>query len=463
MIWKHQVGYADDDHVYIQESSPKSLQDDLFIPNCTETDRVDDCVVSNEMATLVHAQGYQSNFIGQSVFYDCNGRVIYPASNLLVSCDPKTSSQRFFEQHETISAICTSGDKQLVASASNNSIRIWDTSTHQAISLLPLPVEGKISFLTFSPDNNKIASISRDDHGNYTSIYATLTGNWIDGFLESTSLAGHNHVYFALFTCFDSRPNYFVVGGSSHLNFWTHHQSSLVPSHQHVEDVHICGVQIGENVVTGTKSGRLVFWNDKKISGEVNAHERSVLALCRCPEGLLSASSDGMVIMWCNGRKKLGSFDVSTSFESPYQKALCSLDAFPSITGERTAKILVGTRSSKIYEVSCTTGCITAVTDFHEYGDVRAASFDPNNQDQFATVGSDNFIKIWSLQNNQVVAQAQVSKFPLRCVDWSNNGMILVGCDTKNEKSGVPYTVSWVKCFGMYNALNRITLTTIFS
>jgi WD40 repeat protein len=97
-----------------------------------------------------------------------------------------------------------------------------------------------------------------------------------------------------------------------------------------------------------------------------------------------------------------------------------------------------------MYEISCTTKSVSAVTDFHDYGEVRAASFDPNNHNQFATVGSDGFIKIWSLdEGSQVVNQASVS-FPLQCLDWSNNGLILVGCDAKKEKSDVSNTVSTV-------------------
>jgi WD40 repeat protein len=119
--------------------------------------------------------------------------------------------------------------------------------------------------------------------------------------------------------------------------------------------------------------------------------------------------------------------------------SLCSLDAFPSLSRDATSKILVGTRTSEIYEVSCVTGGVSMLLHNHEFGNVRDASIDPNDHNRLVTVGSDKSIKTWNLETNQLISQSVV-ELPINSVD-SSNGFILIGCDTQSQNT-VPFTVS---------------------
>jgi WD40 repeat protein len=456
MVWKHQIieGKATEATVPFKTTClSNDWHDELFIPKemsvndnkMTQQISQQENSQSNTPAKLVHVHGYQSMCLGKSAWYDGTGNVVYSVSNLVVKYDRKANHQHYFSQHEAlISALCMSNTKKLVASASG-SIHVWDQETGTQLVELPIVYSGHVvSYLTFSKDGTRLASISHDVDRNFAICVFVTNGAWNDGILQARSLAGHSSIYFGVFT-----QSHLVTGGAYHLNFWTEGQSSLIPAQQSVDDLHICALSVDEKLVTGTRSGLLVLWEDQSMYKVTKAHSGSVLTLSACPEGLVSAGSDGVVIIWSKLRQKIASFEVRSSSRSIHQRALCSLDVFPSLSGDSTTRILVGTRSSEVNEISLTTGAISVVCSNHTFGHVQDATLNPSNQTQFATVGKDETIRVWDLGSHLTLSQTTID-LPLCCIDWSSDGStLIVGCDTQSKNSP-PYTVSEADVLYLY-------------
>ena len=451
MIWKHSVGkdLAEGDLGTQRYSNTNTFHSDLCIPSQMDENlhELSHCESDYEQVVeLAHIHGYQSMCQGTSAFYHARGEVIYPVSNVIVCFDRRQGESRFMPHESVVTSICTSSAKDVVASAcgiAHPKLKLWDTSTGTEItSLQIIRHQCKVCCLVFSCDSTRLACITRDEKQSHAIfVFVTLIGNWTDAFLQYHALAGHQRIYFSVFaTHDDSSMDYLVTGGVSHLNFWTQDQANLIPSNRSIEDIYVSGLSVGGNsIVTGTTKGTLVYWTNRQQSKAVEAHNGSVLALCLCPEGIVSAGSDGVVIIWdIENWQKVVSYEIqSDPSDSPYRRAICSLDVFPSLNEETSTKILVGTRSSDIVEISCTTTTTTKVLDNHLFGQVQDAS--PNNHGEFATVDMDKSIKIWD-SDHQVLRGAHVSDLPLLCIDWKDE-KILVGCDTQSQKNA-PYTVS---------------------
>lgn len=456
MIWKHSVSkdLAEADDLPIQHTfSPNTFLDDLCIPSRIDENLHELSHCESDHVELTHVRGYQSMCQGNSAFYDARGEeVIYPVSNLIVCYNRKTNSQRFMPHESEVSSICLSVAKDVVASAcgiTHPKLRVWDTSTGALITSLQITHQCKVSCLVFSSDSTRLACITVDEKQNHAIfVFATLIGDWTDAFLQYHALAGHQSIYFSVFANHDdSSTAYLVTGGVSHLNFWTENQANLIPSHQSTDDTYISALSLERcnSLVTGTTKGKLVFWTDGQQSKDVQAHNGSVLALCLCPEGLVSAGSDGVVIIRdikSNILQKVVSYEIKGDPpNSPYSRAICSLDVFTSLNEETSTKVLVGTRSSDIYEISCTTTTTTKVLDNHLFGQIKDTS--ANNHGEFATVGMEKSIKIWRQGHNVPWLCRErlsvASDLPFLCIDWKDE-KILVGCDTQSQ-TNAPYTV----------------------
>ena len=443
MIWRHDV----DDEIISNSNDGRNIEciqnpkADFLIPTSHHFNKFDTGVGTRatessiqQNVTLFHAYGYDTLGMCNSCMYDSTGDIVYPTSSICALFDKNTNRQTSFQQHETlISAICCTRSRRIVASGdlgSNSKIRLWDSQTCTQICKLSSPREAGVSLLSFSSDDKRLVST---DECRRIYVWKTLNGEWNDAFLYVEALGGHDQIYFTHFTAFASSTNYLITGGKNHINFWSEKNSNLllskgVLSKEYSDETFTCAATVDEKIVVGTTCGSFIIFENKKIAKDIKAHNDGVLCLCACPEGIISGSLDNTVTVWTKALQKIGSFEVSSSV-SPFDKAVCALDFQSDLHGASTTKILVGTRSSNIYEISRTTGHVSPVIENHCFGQVNAVSFNPTNQDQFATVGEDRALIVWSMDQNAAIRRTTTARLPLNAVDWSRDGNeLLVGC-----------------------------------
>jgi len=212
-----------------------------------------------------------------------------------------------------------------------------------------------ISELAFSPDEKKLAIVC-SDHNHNIFVWRTINGSWSDAYMSAHSLGGHEKICFLQFT-----QTHLVAGGKN-LNFWSFFPnlsvSKGVLSAQCQGETFLCGAVMGDKLVTGTSGGRFVTWGlaKREIIDEFKAHNNcSITSLCNCPEGVISASSEGHITIWSSDMQKIRTFDVG------FSNAIHSLDIRPHSDGQTTVKVLAVSESKCVYELSCITGRCTHV------------------------------------------------------------------------------------------------------
>ena len=301
-------------------------------------------------------------------FYDSVDQIIFPSSGACVVLDSKRCTQQLFQSHNfPIGAIALSKSRRLVASGDscNNSpvVRIWDPRTcTEIVELSDSRLQG-VSLLAFSPDAKMLACVCSDENHKIF-VWSTLNGSWNDSYLYAHALGGHEKINFIQMT-----KTHLITGGKT-LNFWSYAPtlsvSKGVLSTDHNTEELLCGEIVGDDrLITGTSGGTFITWDvaKKKIVSECQAHAAAITALCACPEGLVSANSEGLITLWSSDMQKIQVFDTGSS--SPIR----SLDISLHSNGRSTVKILA-LDPLNCFEISCITGRVSKTFQFDDKNDV---------------------------------------------------------------------------------------------
>ena len=335
-------------------------------------DKYNDPRLNNERqeeSSIIDAGGETD--ICNTAFYDSNHQIIYPTSGVCVVLDATRNTQNLFQRHSSqIGAVAISACRQLVASGDTcddfPTVKIWDPQTCTEIATLSESRLRGVSILAFSPDDKRLACVCSDENHSIF-VWSTINGVWSDAYLSTFSLGGYEMISFVQFT----QTLSLITGGRNTLNFWSFVPSLSVSkgvlSTQCQGETFLCGAILGDKLITGTSDGSFITWDllEKKIVSEFKAHAKGSVAtsLLVCPEGVVSASSDGLVTIWSSDLEKMHSFDVGT------KSAIHSLDIRPHSNGQSTMKILV-LSDSKCFEISCITGHVSNVATIPTIGGV---------------------------------------------------------------------------------------------
>jgi hypothetical protein len=92
-----------------------------------------------------------------------------------------------------------------------------------------------------------------------------------------------------------------------------------------------------------------------------------------------------------------------------------------------------------VYEVSLGTNSSIVLLESHSYRQLHGLCLNPVDQDEYATVGDDGVVRVWSLSQRRCLRRSTI-EVAGRCVGWSPNGAhiaIGIGGDpTMNTKDG---------------------------
>ena len=380
-----------------------------------------------------HVFGFQGQTTRQSVRFNMDGAVLYPASRYVCVYDKKKNQQSFYEGHEVgVCAVGVSRDLKLAASAEKTArprIHIWDAVTTQVICVLPVLHRKGVISLNFSKDNRYLVSLGTDgDHS--VALWESPSREWSDGRLLATNKGDMLPTLFA--APVESNEGFVMAtGGRFHQKFWTMDGRCINScfaeySNKQKLGTLLCGAgSVRDVFVSGSTTGNLFVWKGRKLDRMMKAHELAVSAIFGSDLGFVTASKDGTIKLWTHMLEHMRTFSLNDADVPPLDMCIRSLDASSNLEGDAISRILVATSGSEVYEVAAKSGTTCLLHESHFAGELWGLGLHPLDPDLFATAGDDKTVRVWSLSHKRIIRKA-VLDCTARCVSWSPDGRQLI-------------------------------------
>ena len=390
----------------------------------------------NANLNLKYCHGYRCFDAQNCAKYNNKNQIVFVGAALGVVMDSATRAQKFFQMHEEdiiclavdpTGKIAATGQMAQKGKAKLIDLYVWDIETKQVLANLKGFHLRAVSLINFSPDGSKILSGGQDDD-NSIAIY-----EWAQKRLLASSKVDKAKSTAAIWKT-DSE---FMTCGLKHVKFYTLKGANI--SGQRAElgealakEAFLCGVyQPGSGICfAGTQNGNIVPFNGRS-AGKVaqQAHQGAVWTLYATKNNLYSGGQDGKVKIWSwkNGvLQSVGDYCDTTTITKFPAPGIRSLDMKVD-----EKMMLVGTRSSEIYEVE-KGGKNKLLLQGHYDGELWGCATSPTST-KYVTCGGDKTIRIWDTKTYSLTAYTVPLENDVRAVDWSSNGNYIVAGDLKGK------------------------------
>lgn len=191
--------------------------------------------------------------------------------------------------------------------------------------------------------------------------------------------------------------------------------------------------------MTGTVSGHFYVWEDNVVGRALKAHDESVNCIRSHERGFISCGKEGTIKLWDAYVNPIRAYDARDFTPTPHLPSVRACD----YDGVRSC-IIVGTKSSEVYEICETTGNVSIFNEGHFKDQLHGLAAHPTNENIFVTSGDDCTIRIWDMHEKRMMKKVTVDTM-CRAIDWSPDGTLL-GCGLggnvgrgRQKKDGVSF------------------------
>jgi len=400
-----------------------------------------DVPVGNSLR-LEWVYGYSGRICRNNVRYSVHCDVVYPAGALMVAYSSEKHSQKFMSHHnDEILSVAAHPHGELFASGERGPlprIFVWDASSMEAIVVLSGAHRVGVSAVAFSTDREGrwLASIGQDLE------HVVCLHEWRSRQLVFSSRSCRTKI---LDVCFREGSSAFVVCGEDYMSFWNldnnKRQKRGIFGRNGARQSMLCVASKpqSKSIISGSLSGHIYLWDENRnLERTVKAHDSALTALFFSKAGLLSGGEDGKIRLWSKAMEQGAIFDVGgLGAIEPSLSSVCY--------NEDASKILLGTRSGEIFEISSEDGSNLhsgPIICGHFSGELHGLSMHPSKS-EFCTVGDDKTVRIWDLQTFKLVKMVKLDT-KARCCTYSPNGKVIaIGLgganiheDESNRKDG---------------------------
>jgi microtubule-associated protein-like 6 len=222
--------------------------------------------------------------------------------------------------------------------------------------------------------------------------------------------------------------NCLLTGGDKYVKFWEFSSAKhgeltskqgLFGKKANIPSA-LSAVYIGTDAVTGMSDGTLMVWKGRNVSKAVAAHLGSVNALYMAIAGkpqCVSGGKDGKVVVWSAQLTPLWKFALSALQPGPY---ICQIQAV-CLVQER---LLIGTKSSEIWELDIISLSAIKHVDGHYDGEVWGLAVHPRDN-IYVTCGDDFTVRLWDALTCRMDALVDVRQKARACA-YSPDGLSIV-------------------------------------
>lgn len=321
---------------------------------------------------LSHIHGYRGFDCRDNLFYINDGTaIVYHAAAAGIVLDMVNHKQSFYLEHtDDIISLCVNGNpkyKNIIATGQIgklSAIHVWDAITkkqHSILTGLHNDIQGVCS-LNFSSSGKLLVSVGLDDK------YTIGVWRWKEGSLVASATGDHkpNRIFRAMF-----RPDsdtVIVSVGFKHVKFWNVAGSELIKKRGVLTSSVLTKDKLKkmptmlslafglDNVTyTGSMTGEVFVWKDNVLTRVVNdAHRGPIFSMH-------TSLFDGCIVTGAKEKKsrnsapvKLWDKDMKTCLKSFFIEKDSDVAVVKSVCRfkSKANKILIGTKSASIYEIS---------------------------------------------------------------------------------------------------------------
>ena len=372
----------------------------------------------------------------QTVMYNDDGHVVYIACNFGIVYDRDNQVQRIYNGHNNglISLAVDSAGKIAATGEQHASpeLHLWDARTAEYIVKFKDIHRRGITSLSFSSNGEYLVSLGQDVMHSVV-VLRSPSSRWYDGHvLCSTSVSPQKMLWSHYM---DSNEFPIVVGGVGILYFFR-------PSGKTMERVRgvfgkrkklqpvLCGVE-GEvdsgsskeiSLLTGTVTGHIYVWSNQRVVSTVTAHDGPIYAISKIRQGYATAGKEGLVKLWSAKLQLVRTYNIRMFSPQPYGTPCHSLRC--NLTGTR---LVVGMKTSEIYEISLPTHSNMLLLEGHSYLELQGVDCNPQDGDEYATVGDDGILRVWSYRLRACMRRVAIEAAGRALAYFPDGKKIIVG------------------------------------
>jgi microtubule-associated protein-like 6 len=344
-------------------------------------------------------------------------------------------------------------------------IVLWDANTGVSIRIIKFHKRG-VSQLAFSGSGTMLVSCGMDND-RLIAVHNISTGS-----LVGTGKAGRGVDIFCIAVYSD---NVFCTAGRNHIKFWEFpaptspggemsSKGGIFNNKGVISRVVTTVAYLGTDAVTGMYDGSLLLWKERTCArSRDSVHKGPVSAMCAMPVSggsttdksdsgpqIISGGKDGMIYVWTAQLESIWKLDINLAEPRPLLPEVQAL-AF------RENKVLVGTRSSDIYEFNRLNQSESRllVTGHHlDKAEVWGLATHPD-QPKIITCGDDMTVRLWSTKTNSQLQILQLGVKARACAFSRDGSHIAIGTydgrvkivseDLVAEYADVAVAKSWIQ------------------
>ena len=372
--------------------------------------------------TLQRVHGYRGFDSRNNLKYLASGKMVYNAAALGIVLDKESRQQQFFNFHDDdVVSLAIHPQREIVATGQMTHvgktrelpIYVWNATTFQVLVCLKSSNRRAIRVLEFSPDGKDLLSVGEDD--DHTLVIYDWQANRIKCSVKVDKDAIVGSVYIS--------PTELALYGAKLIKFFTINGQNATGTRGSVGNATkpfeplMCGAKLRNTILTGTFQGNIWVWNGKSLGKSLKAHNGPVTAIYTDETRIITGGGDGSVILWDPQFVKKQTFSLTEYSLGPAPR---SIDVSPSDPNT----LLIGTRGCEIIEIQAWRTAETYING-HFNGELWGLCLHPQ-EPMCATCGGDKTIRIWHLQEGNMVLAIKPLPQDLRAMDWSLDGNYIV-------------------------------------
>eukprot|EP00899_Mesostigma_viride_P008440 jgi/Mesvir1/17598/Mv08830-RA.1 len=451
----------------------------IFGPTGWET-RPDAHMKPRNRLELHYVHGYRAHDARHNIGYTKEKSVVYHAAAVGIVLDPRTRTQKFFFGHtDDILCLDTHPTQSLAVTGQvgkEPSICVWDTVTMEKKAELKGFHQRAVVAIAFHPQGRMIGTVGLDDN------HSVALYDWAAGKLVASAKGDTNRIYYCDFNPKDGR---LVTVGEKHVKFFSLENGELVGRKGVYGKVGAVSTALSIAftpdgcTLTGHMGGQVFKWaegGNQAIKCYPGLHQGPVHELVCSGDFIISGGKDGKVKCWSAYMELKMEVDLGKVVEvmvdgqgsmlsffngkSPCVKALSYDDS--------RKKLLVGTKSSEIFEFDVSTpdsyrtnhellvqGHASALDEEKKAhcGEVWGLDCHPSKA-QFLTCSDDKSVRLWSIPERRMLSMRKVP-FRARSVAYHPKGehaalgtmggtVVIFDCKTGHQVTQFRFMKEWV-------------------